>query len=361
MATKYVKSSATGSGDGSLGNPWTLAQATAAAALAAGDTLVICADATYSNTAAVSWTNNSGTQSAPITVVGANASGTIDGTKPTISNTTNSANQHCFVSGTFYVFRYIEARIANFGSVLFNGFGRTKFLDCSNNSGSGGFICFTNCADCVMRRFTTGAMLSLLNNCTRVKFVESYVYGGSTSDVVGATVTQFSFVNCVVNPGSSRLANSADVFATGSIFTVKCTINVGTMNATRCVFNGGLAINDGASSSGAKVERSIIYNAAAYGISVGTTAAFIIEEYNTFYNNTSGDLSTGAAIDSTSVNRDPKLQGSGNYSLLSTSSDRNEAVAFGDGVNISYLDRGAIQHQPGGLLRHPGMMGGINA
>lgn len=84
MAIKYVSSAAGGSGDGSSpAAAWSLDQALAATP-AAGDEVRVMADGTYTRTVTgtITWAN--GTPAANVVLTGANASGVVDGSRPTV-------------------------------------------------------------------------------------------------------------------------------------------------------------------------------------------------------------------------------------------------------------------------------------
>lgn len=95
MTIRYISSLAGGSGDGSTTassgstGAWTLAQMLAATP-AAGDELRILADGTYSRSATGTLAYANGTAAANVAVTGANASGTVDGTRPTIQASAGS-------------------------------------------------------------------------------------------------------------------------------------------------------------------------------------------------------------------------------------------------------------------------------
>jgi hypothetical protein len=95
MATKYVSSSATGSGTGTLASPWTLDQAASGALL--GDTVIIKADGTYIRT--TEWQLSV----AGVNYVGGNSVGNVDGTRAAIRNSANSINVLRFLNGIGYV------------------------------------------------------------------------------------------------------------------------------------------------------------------------------------------------------------------------------------------------------------------
>lgn len=98
MATYYVSSAASGSDDGTspvhvsgTTGPWTFAQMLSAT-LAAGDQVRIMADGTYSRSATANFAWSTGTAAKNIVITGANASGIVDGSMPTIQASAGSIN-----------------------------------------------------------------------------------------------------------------------------------------------------------------------------------------------------------------------------------------------------------------------------
>lgn len=91
MAIKYVTHNAGGSGSGTdpVTDPWTFGQMLSATP-AAGDDIRVCATGTYSRSATgtLAWAN--GTAAANILLRGANSSGVVDGTRPTIQASAGS-------------------------------------------------------------------------------------------------------------------------------------------------------------------------------------------------------------------------------------------------------------------------------
>jgi hypothetical protein len=96
VAVKYVSSAASGSDDGTspthtggTTGPWTFAQMLAATP-AAGDEIRVMADGVYSRAATGTIGYANGTGAANILVTGANSSGVVDGSRPTIRATAAS-------------------------------------------------------------------------------------------------------------------------------------------------------------------------------------------------------------------------------------------------------------------------------
>ena len=100
MTDYFVRSSGgSDANDGlTFANGFATIQAGIDAVSAAGDRVLICADGNHTPTAAIDVDNTTaGTQASPIEVVGANATGTIDGTRPTIIGTSLPASTDMFL------------------------------------------------------------------------------------------------------------------------------------------------------------------------------------------------------------------------------------------------------------------------
>lgn len=82
--------------------------AKAATVVAAGDTVRICATGTYTLTSRVTWTVAGSTAAGPITVTGANATGTVDGTLAVITTSTNSVDMFGLNGAHYMVFRFLK-------------------------------------------------------------------------------------------------------------------------------------------------------------------------------------------------------------------------------------------------------------
>lgn len=102
----------------------------------------------------------------------------------------------------------------------------------------------------------------------------------------------------------------------------------------------------------------------------GAAEYISVHGYNCFYHQGGGGGAnlSGLTANSTEATGDPLFTnpGSGDFSLGSSSPCK--ATGFPGqflGGNLGYLDMGAVQRQEsgssGGLIRHPGMAGGLNA
>jgi hypothetical protein len=94
MAIRYVSSLATGTGDGTLLDPWTLQQG--ATGTLAGDECRIMADGVYSPTATINFDTVAGTAASYPIFIGADASGNVTGARPTISGASLPASNDLF-------------------------------------------------------------------------------------------------------------------------------------------------------------------------------------------------------------------------------------------------------------------------
>jgi len=86
--------------------------------------------------------------------------------------------------------------------------------------------------------------------------------------------------------------------------------------------------------------------------------------YNCFYKS-SNNLS-GLTVNGTETTSDPLLTDPANADFTLSSSSPCKATGFPGqflGGSLGYLDMGAVQRQEsssGGMIRHPGMSGGLN-
>lgn len=132
------------------------------------------------------------------------------------------------------------------------------------------------------------------------------------------------------------------------------------------------AANVGASCD---IRNCVFVSNAGYGINSSSTvylAGALCEDYNAFWNNTSGAVhNLTAGSHDVTLSGDPHTNGSGgDFTLNNTASAGAACRAAGslgtypDATGTGYLDIGPMQHQDpagggGGLLVHPGMTGGM--
>lgn len=140
MAIRYVSSAAAGGGDGSTtatsggSGAWTFAEMLSATP-AAGDEIRIMADGTYSRSATGTIAYANGTAAANIVITGANSSGVVDGTRPTIQASAGSITL-LSVTGSHIRVQYLvfdgnsQSSTTGFNST--NNYCRYRFLKAQN-------------------------------------------------------------------------------------------------------------------------------------------------------------------------------------------------------------------------------------
>ena len=152
MAIYYASSLATGGGNGSLGNPWTLQEG--ADGTLASDELRIMADGIYYPTAGVVSTVTASIDFRPM-FVGANASGVVDGTFAVIDGSNLPANTDIFTYNTalqYADFKLLQVQNSPRHGIYHLQSGsieaqKCKFID---NAGSGFFVGSSASSDAVL-------------------------------------------------------------------------------------------------------------------------------------------------------------------------------------------------------------------
>lgn len=368
MAIKYVSSSATGSDDGTspthtggTTGPWTFAQMLSATP-AAGDEIRIMADGTYTRSATGTVAFANGTAAAIILITGANSSGTVDGTRPTIQASAGSITL-LSITGSHISVRYLIADGNNQSSVTGISLGSTyeramncKAVNCTNVginvSGSNEvFAAFCEASGCSgTAGFSVGG---------RAFYCEAY---GNTTH--GFTMGQGSLaVGCI---SSGNTGGSSDGF--------NCT-SVGYFVFNSVAYGNGRNGFDltGNAGFGSYLSNclSVGNTSEGYGTNAVKAGAFL--QNCAGYNNTSGNYN---ATNLPNVSNFQNLSGnpftnagSGDFSINNTAGAGAQLRAAGypgllpRGTTTGYSDIGAVQHQDagggGGLLINSGMTGGM--
>lgn len=152
MTDYHVKASATGGGDGSSSNPWTLQEAYDNGTNNFDDRVIVWADAQYNLTTSIDLDTVG-----KLTLVGANSSGVIDGTKPVFDGGSLPASTSGFVISTtaaFDDFNFLNIRFQNFSYRAVSlgdyrntrvWFGNCEFFDCGDALSQGSFVTLTEC------------------------------------------------------------------------------------------------------------------------------------------------------------------------------------------------------------------------
>lgn len=356
MATKYVRHDADGSGDGtttaSTGatGAWTFAQMLAATP-AAGDEIRIMATGTYSRSAAGSINYANGTAAANIKITGANASGTVDGTRPTIQASAGGITLLQINSSHIYLDYLI---------VDGNSQASVHGIDLAAN--------YTRCRRSkAMGTTLTGLRLNAANNCYAEQIEVTGCSGLAGIELAGAgsrarfcyshdnTIHGFrsngasgSFEFCISESNSGA---GTDGFNNNSVG----------YGATNCIAynNGRDGFNlDGNAGFGTYLTNCIAYGNASEGFgSDGVkSGAFLLNCAGG--NNTSGNYNGTNLVNVESLQAltgDPFTNAAaGDFSLNNTASAGAACRAAGfpgaypAGLTTGYLDIGAAQHQDAG-------------
>lgn len=225
-------------------------------------------------------------------------------------------------------------------------------------------------------------------NCTNSAFVHTTatVYVGclATGCSTAAAFLQGLAIDCVAHTNTiTGFSSGSDA---GKAF-IRClsynnsgassdgfAVSTGGHTVTNCVaYNNG---RDGirVADDPVHVENCIAEGNGAYGINVSNRNSIVLRN-NATYNNTSGGINVGTGK---SVLNIGPVAGSGSFFTNAAGADftlNNTAGAGADARasgypgalptgGTGYLDIGALQHQDpassGGLVRHPGMSGGLN-
>ncbi|OPL13112.1 MAG: hypothetical protein AVO39_11100 [delta proteobacterium MLS_D] len=325
MATYYTSSSATGGGDGSINDEFTLQEAADTAV--AGDVVLIKADGTYSPTATIDFDTNAGSGNSQIEFKGCASDGTDDDTRATIDGASISSAP---------IFKTITGGLQFKNLVLQNG--TSHNVDHSNGSPE----IWENC------RFTGATYEGFYDSHSidhTLKFIECEVdnngrkgYGNNATDRGGTW-----WIRCSIHDNVSHGIAEADRSG-NRILIIDCliydnggdgicddgyraTLNVMIKGCT--IFgNGGDGIDYGAGSAAysINIESCIIRSNGGYGINTNTgNTNFALLKNCCFSNNTSGavDINSGTPWGSDNITSDPKFvsetDGSEDFSLQSDS------------------------------------------
>lgn len=221
MAVKYVSSSADGSGDGTTtatsgaNGAWTFAQMLAATP-AAGDELRVMADGTYVRTATGTVAYANGTQNAKIKIHGANSSGVVDGTKPTIqlSGSTLTALN---VTGSHVILRHIHvdgaSQTSSTGIIIAGNYSALILSKVSGTTVNGITLSAANQAYAIQCEVTGASGTSGFNvgAASRALFCESYANTTHGFLLSGANATVLHCLSYSNTGGSSDGFNASSV------------------------------------------------------------------------------------------------------------------------------------------------------
>lgn len=366
---RYVTSAAAGGGDGSSGNPWTLAEAIANAV--GGDRINILSDATY--TLGASATFPAGTAENPIQWRGYNA---------TIGDLVNTGRATATAALTTTDFPVIDGgTLYNVTMGAFNSLVNLRITSGLNGQTLVGGTAFhvhrcsianTHANGGSARCFFGGSLYGSVSDCDcLITSTNSGVQalnpgrGGAYGCRVWHTGTPNSTMVGIAVDGVGTSAVGNLVFNVGSAFSGTAS---GTNTIARnTVYNANIGVINPA--SGCVIADNIFYSIATYAIG-GTTGGNPLLWNNAMGALTSGRIDTSGLgsiieeINAITLTADPFTNAaSEDFTLNNTAGGgalcRAASLLFG-----GFADVGAVQHEDaagggGGLLTHPGMAGGM--
>ncbi|MDQ3832236.1 MAG: right-handed parallel beta-helix repeat-containing protein [Actinomycetota bacterium] len=382
MATYYVDGAA--GSDLNAGTSFGAAFATigkAASVIANGDKVLICATATYTLTATVTW-NTVGTAAlGGVVVSGADASGNElnSGTGPTITSATNSVALFSLNGAAFFRFKYLK--LTHTAATRGDGFA------CVTTAPSSITLEGVTIDGCLNgwnagSRDAANLVISdcLIQNCTAVGIVN----GAANAQVLRDSV----IYNCTSH-GLSTNGNACSWTISRSVIAKnggKGLYDVGTARTVTFLVESsdivdntsdGIRSDESTGSFTLQGSLNIIWGNGGYGVNISAQAATNSDarrlwHHNFYGSNTSGNNNgTSAGSGDVTGLSDPFVSRAGqNWALNNTANAGASVRAAGypsayRGVSTNnYLDGGAAQHQDsggGGLLVHPGMRGGMRA
>lgn len=362
MATYHVKTTAAGGGDGSSGNPWTLQEALDTAV--AGDVVMIW-DGTYTISATLDADLNAGTEGSPVQFVGANSSGTEDGTRPVITTSSTLANGLLRNGGTNITHR-------EFRHIDFNGGGASRAAYCVNfnNANSSDHWTFI---DCIFRSATSHGLYVR----TAIRLVRCAIHSnaGSGIDYFSTGGHLFHMTSCRVYGNTSHgvyINVDHAVFSRCAIYRnggdgIKCDGASRYWAILFCTIydNTGDGIDLNAGMLSPSIVGNIIAENGGYGINFNGTFPGGVLEWNDANGNTSGAYSVTVPGGYYNVTSAPAFEDTGSGTEDFTPDDGSNADGTGPSPMANGdVDIGAVKAADpagggGGLLTHPGMAGGM--
>jgi hypothetical protein len=355
MATYYVSSLAAGGGSGTSGSPYTLAEAVSNAA--AGDTVRIKNDGTYSVGSILSFAAGSAA-SGRVTIMA-------DTTNPTLDLT---ANIRCFDLKTYQTYIGINVTVSS-GTKTTTSFGRPVSTNARNVQIVG---CSVDGTQWGIEDFWA---LSAVIKDTEIKNTVSHGITVNQSDGGLLTVYGCKIHGCGGHGIQMASSTVSILFATRNLIYGNTSdgINLPQVTLQQYIIYGNTIDgngSDGIEFAGSLSENvhmydvfsNIITNNGAYGIrGLSNQDRVVAPDYNFYYNNTSAALLniTAGAHDVT-LSGDPYTNKAGGDFSLNNTASAGAAVraaslpgAFRGGSTTGYLDGGAVQHQDSGGTSGP--------
>jgi hypothetical protein len=338
---RYVTASAGGGGDGSSGNPWTLAEAIAAAA--AGDRVNIKAG-TYANTTTSRAFSVTGTTTAPVWWRGYNtAIGDRDSnpalTPPAITFTTGL----CTFGGTHQIFSHLDISGANTARQLNISGANLKVDRCRVEN--------TNAA--------SGSIAALSNTSGTNVVSRSWFKATSTATRVFQNAVALDLVGCVFTGGGAGVDSTVAIRMLGCVFMATGShgfhaITTGSVSEIiSCTFRGigGDAIRlDVIPSSFITIANCLFASVTGTAINnnSGANTNVVFRMGNDFYSCGANEAGFGdsPSLAELTESSEPHTS-STNLSLVNGASARagGQPGLFENETYTSYLDVGAVQRQ----------------
>lgn len=360
MTTYYV-SGATGS-DSNAGTSFGAAFATIGklnSTMASNDIGIICASATYTLTSSITWTS----AASNLLIIGANATGTIDGTQPTITSSTSGLDLFYLNNCSWLTFRFLKfthtgsSRGAAFSCITSSSVGikldGVSIDGCSNallgNSRDAISLSFTDCyiANCTGTGIANAG--GLINDTT------IYNCGGNAVDSNGSAATWIIRRSILANCTSCGFYGSG-TNRTTTLYIYDCTL----------VENGHGIASEQSTGSGGQFnlygENNVIWGNGGYGVYIINQTSSVSDLVSVFGRNFYGSntssnffgISSGIN-DVIGITNPFTNKGSGkDWSCIAGSAIRATGYpsAFRGTNTIGYPDAGSVQHQDIGNTRY---------
>lgn len=361
---RYVSVAGGGAHDGTTeADAWTLAEAIAAP-YAAGQRINVKAG-TYANTTNTRTFGVAGTTTAPIWWRGYNTTiGDLDSSHalalPAITFTTGVFD----ITGSYHIFSNLDISGASVTTA------QVRMRTGSN--------CWLD--RCRVENTAANAAGRAVSLATANQLVtRSFLKSTASADVVAADALGATVIGCAIVNGKDGVA----IIAIAACVVAFCTFRDQAANAISAnganrywLLNNSIysPVSDGLDinttvTAWAVVANNIISECGAFGLTngTGTNTANIIRLHNDFYSNSSGN--ENGFGDTPSLAEQTESSSPFTSSTDLTIGNGSNAIAnglpglFENESYTSYLDIGAVQRvEPasGGMLRHPGMNGGLN-
>jgi hypothetical protein len=366
---RYCSVAGGGAHDGTTAaDAWTLAEAIAGAAAGHRVNVIV---GTYANTTTARTFATAGTTTAPVWWRGyKTAIGDMDGQPtttrvagtdiPEITFTTGA----CTFSGAHQFFsniHFASARTAGAAFTISTGAGqkfvRNRFINTGNNASA---------------TAVSNAVAAIIESC----YFEAHA---NATNVVAFSGAGTTVRGCVVSGGInnfSALVSTSIVI--GCLFKGASATGInqsagGAFVVDRCTFYNipdGIKWTTSAPVTGTQVTNSIFDSCSTTGLNnaTGTNSNLVFRAGNLFHGNGANEAGFGDApsfFEQADAGSPFTAAGSDDFSLVTGSNAKANGVpGLFENLSVkSYLDIGAVQREEaatGGMLRHPGMSGGLN-